>query len=123
MWTGTRVLVHSGSSGLGGSDCAQPRPWIAATPSPLTFGRIVRGTTSQESLTIANRGTLDLAIGGVTPPAVPFTLLSQSCSGVTLGPGAACTMSLEFGSPTAGTYSSEVERPRRTHISPLWLCP
>ena len=32
----------------------------------MTFGRVVRGTTIQKTLAVANRGTLDLTIGSVT---------------------------------------------------------
>jgi len=69
----------------------------------VPFGNVVENTTSDQTVTVTNDGTLDLVIGTVALTdalAAPFSILNDTCSGQTLAPSANCTVTVRF-APTA----------------------
>ncbi len=70
----------------------------------VPFGLVTVGATSlQRTVTVANNGSEDLLLGGVAlanPLTPSYTLVSDTCSSVTLAPLATCTLTIEF-SPLA----------------------
>jgi hypothetical protein len=89
-----------------------PVPDIAVTDSvaptgdlQIPFGDVTVGTTSDQTVTVANNGTGDLLIGTINSIAAPFGILNDTCSGQTIAPGGSCTFTTRF-SPNATTSFS-----------------
>src|ERR1051326_1748157 len=93
-----------------GTGVAAAAPIVTFTPSSLTFAAQTIGTTSSpQSVTVANTGDAPLfinsaAIGGANP--LDFTVVGDGCSGLTLGAGSSCTMSITFSPTASGTRSA-----------------
>jgi putative Ig domain-containing protein/centrosomal CEP192-like protein len=88
----------------------QTAPAVALSPASLAYASRDTGTTSPaQSVTVSNSGSASLffnsaAIGGLD--ALDFTVVGDLCSGVTLAPGASCTMSVTFSPTAAGTRTA-----------------
>jgi hypothetical protein len=88
----------------------------AVPPAGLTitgggnFGQVVQGSTSPDAVfTVANKGGtitgyLAVALGGANPN--QFVITSDACSGLSLGPGASCSVKAHF-APTAGASGAQ----------------
>jgi hypothetical protein len=59
----------------------------------IPFGAVTVNppTPPDETITVTNSGTANLTIGQVTQPAVPFSVLNDTCSNQVLTPAANCT--------------------------------
>jgi hypothetical protein len=100
--------VAAGDHGSGGGGGTPPAPTgapaVAFSPTSLTFAAQAIGTTSApQSITVTNTGNASLFINsaatrGANP--LDFTQVNDGCSGLTLGAGASCSVSITF-SPTA----------------------
>jgi hypothetical protein len=119
-----QVTVSDGSSSasakLSGCTASSPSPSpspstspaVTLTPSSLTFAARDVGTTSApQSITVANTGNASLFINsaqvkGANP--LDFTAVGDGCSGLTLAPGASCSMSITFRPTTTGTRSASL---------------
>jgi Abnormal spindle-like microcephaly-assoc'd, ASPM-SPD-2-Hydin len=114
-----QVTVSDGSSSasarLSGCTASSPpppasSPAVTLTPASLTFASQDLGTTSApQSINVANTGNASLFINsaqvkGADP--LDFTAVSDGCSGLTLAPGAGCTMSITFKPTNTGTRSA-----------------
>lgn len=87
-------------------------PAVTFSPTSLTFAAQAVGTTSAaQSIAVANSGNAGLFINsaqvkGANP--LDFTAVSDGCSGLTLAPGASCTMSITFKPTNTGTRSGSL---------------
>jgi hypothetical protein len=104
----------AGDHGSGGGGGSTPPPTgapaVTLSPTSLTFAAQTVGTTSApQSITVTNSGTANLFVNsaqtrGANP--LDFTQVNDGCSGLTLTPGASCSVAITF-SPTAnGTRSA-----------------
>jgi hypothetical protein len=85
----------------------------------IDFGSVVVGDTSSiETVTVTNDGTLPLLIGSVVAPSAPF-IMSDSCSNGSLGPGNDCTVDLQFIPATEGSFSGTLSIPSNDPDTPL----
>jgi len=78
---------------------------LSGSPAALTFVTIGPGLSAAQTITVTNHwtaatGPISSAISG--PNAADFTISGSTC-GVSLAPGASCTVSVRFHSPT-GTF-------------------
>ena len=104
------------SFALSGLGTALPVPLISVTDSkaPTTdqqvpFGSVLVGGSTDATITATNNGTANLVIGQIAsanPLAAPFSILNDTCSGKTIAPAAACTLTVHF-APTAGAPASD----------------
>jgi hypothetical protein len=80
-------------------------PAVTFTPTSLTFGSQAVGTTSApQSVTLTNSGTANLFINGVSLSQAGLDFnTDEACAGLTLTPGASCTMSVVFNPSATGT--------------------
>ncbi len=92
---------------LSGTGLAIPTPEITVTDSvapmndlQVPFGDVTEANTSTQTVTVQNDGNAALNIGALGTPAAPFSILSDTCSGMSLAPSASCDLTVEF-SPTA----------------------
>lgn len=110
-----RVTVSDGASSVsaplaGCSPTVQTAPAVSLSPTSLTYAPRDTGTTSPaQSVTATNSGNAPLffnsaAIRGLDT--LDFTAVSDGCSGLTLTPGASCTMSITFSPTAAGTRTA-----------------
>ncbi|HEX8285146.1 MAG TPA: choice-of-anchor D domain-containing protein [Pyrinomonadaceae bacterium] len=99
---------------LGVSALAQTTPILTVnSPNPVfDFGRLNTGTISPtQVVTVSNSGAASLtissvALGGVNPG--DYTLVSTTCAGATLSPGATCAATVRFNPLAVGTRSARV---------------
>ena len=81
---------------------------VTFTPTSLTFAAQAIGTTSPpQSVSVANTGDAPLFINSAAVPnTLDFTVVNDGCSGLTLGPGTSCSMSITFNPTASGTRSA-----------------
>lgn len=102
------VVVSLFTLGALATNAGAAAPAVTFTPTSLTFGAQAIGTTSAaQSVTVANTGTASLFINSAAVPnTLDFTVVSDGCSGLTLAPGASCSMSMTFSPTASGTRSA-----------------
>src|SRR5215470_3053918 len=90
-----------------GPAAAKTGPVLAFTPSPGNFGGVIVGQTASQTFTLANTGgsptrALTVALSG---PAA-FTVAANSCTGISLGPGKSCAVTVQFAPDSPGTLTA-----------------
>jgi hypothetical protein len=103
----------SGGSGGGGGGTAPPPPPPATaagaslSPSSLTFGPQAVGTRSTDQIVrLTNTGTGSLfinAMGSGGLDQLDFTRTNDQCIGISVAPGASCTVAIAFNPTATGT--------------------
>jgi len=115
VWTGymhfrrksSNYYVWPVRSGKG----AFSEPDISVTPNPVFFGNVTIGGTSDQQITVKNTGGIDLVIGTITNPNLPFTKIVDNCSGLTVPHGGTCTITYRFLPLSEDTFSSSSSIP------------
>ena len=103
------------------SDPVTNSPFIYVAPNPLNFRNVTVGSSSDQSATVGNYGSADLALDMITTPSPPFQTIEDNCSGKILAPGETCTLTPRF-SPTAEADAAEtVNIPSNDSESPIIL--
>jgi hypothetical protein len=93
-------------NGCGGGSLGGGSPTVTLSPTSLTFGVEVVGSTSQPlSITLTNSGTGALSIASITASA-DFGE-TNTCS-LTLAAGATCTISVTFTPAASGTANGAI---------------
>jgi uncharacterized repeat protein (TIGR01451 family) len=82
----------------------------------IDFGMLLLRELGQESFTITNNGQVDEFIGVValqtsTVGAFAVPIAGDNCSNQRLTPGSSCSVSVEFVSNAAGTFTADVDIP------------
>ena len=91
----------------GGGGGGKPKPAISVTPSSLSFGEIVVGSTSQaQSVSVRNTGTANLTFTSVNTTNAVFTRVN-ACP-ASLAPSATCTISVTFAPTTVGAFAANL---------------
>jgi hypothetical protein len=99
---------------LGVSALAQTAPILTInSPNPVNdFGRLNTGTLSPtQVITVSNSGTANLTISNTTLTGVnpgDYTLVSTTCTGAVLAPGATCTATVRFNPLAVGVRTARV---------------
>jgi ASPM-SPD-2-Hydin domain-containing protein/HYDIN/CFA65/VesB family protein len=101
---------------ISGTGTLLPAPGILVTDSiapnndnSIPFGSVLVGGSADATITVTNNGTANLVVGqiaSVDPLVSPFSILSDTCSGKTIAPAAACTLTVHF-APTASAAASD----------------
>src|SRR3982074_2582325 len=86
------VLMVSGASGQ----------TISLSPTSLSFGNHVVGTSSSAKITLTNAGTAKLAIGSI---ATMGAFAETNTCGTTLSAGGKCSISVTFTPTSTGSAS------------------
>jgi len=82
-------------------------PVAALTPTSLTFGNVVIGTTSKsKTITLKNTGTVALSSTSIVPSG-DFAISSNTC-GSSLGVGKSCTVKVTFTPTQVGTRTGAI---------------
>ena len=101
------VTVSLSGNGIAPATPPPPTPpppaSINVSSTEIAFGEVVWNTSSNQTITVKNTGSLNLVIGTIAqtnPLAAPFAISSDACSGLTLGANATCDLVARF-SPTS----------------------
>lgn len=85
-------------------------PVIDATPAAVAFGSVQVGSSSQPvPVVVANTGTADLDISGITITGdndSSFSVAGDNCSGHTIPNDSSCAMTIVFSPATAGQHNA-----------------
>ncbi len=84
------------------------------TDLQVPYGNVQVGSPASQTVTVTNDGTADLVIGtvaGSNPLAVPFSITANTCSGQTLTPATACTLTVAFAPVAAGAANDSFNIP------------
>ena len=80
----------------------------------IPFGNVAIGNTSDQTVTVANDGNINLSIGliaNANPLAAPFSILNEDCSNIILAPAGNCTITVRFDPTTTGTWTDSFDIP------------
>ncbi|HVF33857.1 MAG TPA: choice-of-anchor D domain-containing protein [Candidatus Saccharimonadia bacterium] len=84
--------------------CGAANPGLAVSPSPIVFAPVAPGTVADRTASVRSTGTIAVRIERLEPPAAPFALVSDTCSGRTLEPSQSCEVTIRFEPSVAGTF-------------------
>jgi len=80
----------------------------------IPFGSVTVGGTSDKTITITNNGGGTLSLGNIAstnPLTLPFSVLVDNCSGMSLGTSDNCTLTIRFAPLSAGSFSDAFNIP------------
>ena len=84
---------------------------LKTTPVGIDFGAVDQGSTSTVvNLQVENNGNVDQTLGTLSVTG-PFTIATDSCSGITLTAAATCTVGVNFEPLVAGLASGALQIP------------
>ena len=114
-------ITACGGGGGGSATPPAPTPNIYLAQSNIDFAGIVLDNTADRTFEIKNTGNANLNIGQISPPGLPFSISSDTCSNKTLTPSQTCSLIARF-SPTsqgsfAGTFSIPSNDPDSTTVN------
>ena len=85
------------------------QPQATVSPSSIVFSAQQLNTLSGlRSVTVANTGTDDLVINGLTTSSSTFVLRNDVCTSQTIAPGGSCQFSVGFLPQSVGAYNGTV---------------
>ncbi|HJT71395.1 MAG TPA: choice-of-anchor D domain-containing protein [Terriglobales bacterium] len=79
-------------------------PQLAVSPTSVSFGSVLLGSTASQSVTLSNSGTASLTISGISALSAGFSATGLSFP-TTLSPGQSAMLKVSF-TPTAGGSAS-----------------
>ena len=92
-----------------------------ASDHSVDFGSVTSGSQITRIVTVTNTGDLNLTLGtlgGTAPLAAPFNFFADTCSGTTLTPASACTVSVIFSPVATGTSAGSFDIPSNDPATP-----
>ena len=92
---------------LSGAATTTPTAALTATPSSITFGDVVVGTESTQTIRLTNSGTANATVSGVTP-SVAAVSVSGLTVPMTLAPGASANFTAVFKPTAASSVSGNI---------------
>ncbi len=108
---------------LAGTGIEVGTPVISSSPVSKNFGNVGTGTSSSpQSFTISNMGTLPLVIGTITvsgTDAAQFLIQNDNCSGNTVASLSNCTLQGVFSPTSTGSKTASLSVPSNDPNSPL----
>ena len=109
---GTVSIVSNASDpsafvSLSGTATTTPTAALTATPSSITFGDVVVGTASTQTIRLTNSGAANATISGVTP-SVAAVSVSGLAVPLTLAPGASANFTAAFKPSAASSVSGNI---------------
>lgn len=100
--------VSASLSGCTPSTSTSTTPAVSLAPTSLSFASQDTGTRSApQSVTVTNTGSGSLFINSAAVPnTLDFTVVADGCSGLTLGSGSSCSVSIAFSPSQAGSLAA-----------------
>jgi hypothetical protein len=100
--TGTTSTVS-----LAGTGVTTTTPTLSLSTTALSFGSVVEGTSTKQTLTLSSTGTAAVTIFSVSVVATDFTVVAGTFP-ISLNPGASTTVTVQFGPKTTGTLTGQL---------------
>src|SRR5215469_15148994 len=99
--TSAVVIVSGAAAGVAAASAGPPV--LAFIPSPFDFGQVSVGLPASQTFTLANTGGrasrgLTVTVSG----SAAFTISADTCPATRLGPGASCTVTVQFAPASTG---------------------
>jgi hypothetical protein len=107
------VLIVSNASdpsevvGLSGTATTAPTSTLTATPASIAFGNVVVGTGATQTIRLANSGTANVTVSGLTP-SVAAVSVSGLTVPMTLAPGTSANFTAAFRPTAASSVSGNI---------------
>ncbi len=101
-----------------GGNTALDKWEINVNPSALNFDSVEAGGYKSLNLTVTNIGIGNLVIETITGPSVPFSIISDGCSGQTLSSSASCSVAVKFAPTVEGTFTGVLTIPSNDADNP-----
>ena len=87
-------------------------PYINVSPTLGNFGNVAAGSTSDQTVTVANVGSGDLILGTIGSPSAPFSIAGGTCTNnQTLAPSGSCSLIIRFAPTASGVFASSFSIP------------
>jgi hypothetical protein len=107
-----------------GSTASAPQISVTDSVAPtndhqISFGTVLDGSTSDQTVTVNNSGNADLLIGTMASLAAPFSISADNCSGKTIAPAGSCTVTVQFAPTASGPFSKSFDIPSNDPSAPL----
>jgi hypothetical protein len=119
--SGILAITLAACGGGGGGGTTPPAPNISVSDSVdpnsdllVPFGTVTLDSTSDQTVTVTNTGTANLAIGAVAsanPLGEPFSITTDTCSGQTIAPAGNCTLTVRFAPVGTGSFADSFDIP------------
>ena len=93
--------------GLNGTATTAPTSTLTATPSSITFGNVVIGTQTTQTIRLANSGTANVTVSGLAP-SVAAVSVSGLTVPITLAPGTSANFTAAFKPTAASSVSGNI---------------
>jgi hypothetical protein len=93
--------------GLSGTATTAPTSTLTATPSSITFGNVVIGTQTTQTIRLANSGTANVTVSGLAP-SVAAVSVSGLTVPITLAPGTSANFTAAFKPTAASSVSGNI---------------
>jgi roadblock/LC7 domain-containing protein len=84
------------------------------TDRKIPFGLVAANNSSEQGVTLKNKGKKDIAIGPIARKnklQAPFSIVTENCSGISLKPNETCGIKLRFQSTEKGTFTGDFDIP------------
>ena len=81
------------------------------SPASVDFGALNAGQSSTKTVTLSSTGTIPVMINAASIAGADYSVVSDSCSGLSLNPGSTCTVTLKYtaaGTPGASNGTLKV---------------
>ncbi len=93
--------------GLSGTATTAPTSTLTATPSSITFGNVVVGTQTTQTIRLANSGTANVTVSGLAPSVAAVSVSGLSVP-ITLAPGTSANFTAAFKPTAASSVSGKI---------------
>ncbi|MDY6903482.1 MAG: choice-of-anchor D domain-containing protein, partial [Thermodesulfobacteriota bacterium] len=104
---------------LSGIAVPAAEPKISVSPMDLDFGDIAVGATADLTVTVTNNGFTTLHLDDVTPPAAPFSIITDTVSGAGLNAGDTAELTVRFAPSVPGGADDSLGIPSDDPDQPL----
>lgn len=91
---------------LSGTGAVEPNIYLI--PTALNFGNVIVGNSSTLNLTVKNIGPANLLIISVSIPSAPYSIVSNTCLGMSLAQNETCQIQVMFSPTSQGNFPSSI---------------
>jgi archaellum component FlaF (FlaF/FlaG flagellin family) len=96
------------------------QPGLASTPSAVSFGSVVVGSSGTASVNLSNSGSANVTISQASTTGAGFTM-TGSPAGQTIQPGQSISFTAQFSPTTAGSASGSISISSNAPNSPMTI--
>ena len=99
---------------------AGTQPGLASTPSAVSFGSVVVGSSGSASVNLSNTGSASVTISGASATGAGFTMIG-SPAGQTIQPGQSISFTAQFSPTAVGSASGSISISSNASNSPMTI--